>query len=823
MALDPKKLSNDIKDLNKMIDQMYKKLGRMDTPPIFKPNEVGAARREIKKLNEDLNEVNSNLSFISKSFRDSIAEVSKMNTELGYAKKALRGMESVARELRIENEKGLAVEKDVLEKLQKKAKLERDSLEIAIKSGRITGANLAEFKDNLETADKFLATMEKVAEQTAKIKGNLGVKTFGFMEEFTESIPGLKAFSGPFKEAREEAERTAKTNLELVGQTEGLSKKQLKALKQIEEFKGKAKTKGKGRNIGDEVLGGGLDMDKMKAIAKKGGIEDLVMGKDGKMLAGKSAQNRASKLLAGNDLAKSVTGGKSPLMAGFKKLFAGLGKMFKKALGPLALFKELMDAIKGLDKASADMAKEFGMTYDNALQMNKEFTRMAAQSGSLFVTTKGIRETFGAINSALGTNTQLSQDMAESFTKLREMSGFTNEELQGIARIQLGTDKTTDEITGQFMAQAKISAMQNGVLLNEQKLLKEIGKVSAATTLSFGKNPGLIAEAVATAKSLGLELSKVEGIADSMLDFESSIRNELEAELLLNKDINLERARQAALNNDLATVAKEISDQIGSAAEFSELNRIQQEALAKSVGMNREDLAETLLLEEQLKGLTKEKAAEAKKNFEAYKAQYGLAEAQRKLEEEGVDQLNNQVGVQEQFNATVEKLKEVFVTVANAVMPLLSALSSIISLLDPAIQTVMLAAAVISDLVSGVAWIFGATGYGEFAPGGSAIVSQVEAMEVSAQKNYGVNFGTTQAGRDARMMANGGMGKMGNVITGPTAFSNNVVAGEAGKELIAPLPAAGLKTDNSDVVSSINKLNETFIKNLKTTTMLSIQ
>ena len=55
MAFDPKKLSNDIKELNKMIDQMYKKLGRRDTPPVFKASEISAARREIKKLDEDLN------------------------------------------------------------------------------------------------------------------------------------------------------------------------------------------------------------------------------------------------------------------------------------------------------------------------------------------------------------------------------------------------------------------------------------------------------------------------------------------------------------------------------------------------------------------------------------------------------------------------------------------------------------------------------------------------------------------------------------------------------------------------------------------------
>ena len=129
-----------------------------------------------------------------------------------------------------------------------------------------------------------------------------------------------------------------------------------------------------------------------------------------------------------------------------------------------------------------------------------------------------------------------------------------------------------ETITGEFMAQAKLSAVQNGVLLNEKELLKGIRQdVSAATTLSFGKNPGLIADAVATAKSLGMELDKVDAIAGSLLDFESSIENELQAELLLGKDINLEKARQAALNNDLATVAKEISNQIGDSAEFSKL------------------------------------------------------------------------------------------------------------------------------------------------------------------------------------------------------------------------------------------------------------
>ena len=77
-----------------------------------------------------------------------------------------------------------------------------------------------------------------------------------------------------------------------------------------------------------------------------------------------------------------------------------------------------------------------------------------------------------------------------------------------------------------------------------------------------------------------MELSKVDDIAGSLLNFESSIKDELAAELLIGKNINLEKARQAALNNDLETVATEIAKQAGSAAEFGEMNRIQQDAFS---------------------------------------------------------------------------------------------------------------------------------------------------------------------------------------------------------------------------------------------------
>ena len=89
-----------------------------------------------------------------------------------------------------------------------------------------------------------------------------------------------------------------------------------------------------------------------------------------------------------------------------------------------------------------------------------------------------------------------------------------------------------------------------------------------------------------------------------------SIEKELEAELLLGKDINLEKARTAALNNDLATLAEEIArTSRHSSRIWCKMNRIEQEALAAAVGMGREELGEMLFTQEQLVGLSGDELA----------------------------------------------------------------------------------------------------------------------------------------------------------------------------------------------------------------------
>ena len=312
------------------------------------------------------------------------------------------------------------------------------------------------------------------------------------------------------------------------------------------------------------------------------------------------------------------------------------------------------------------------VSYKEAQNMRNELRNQALESGNTTANVKSLSESMVAINSTLGTNVALNKEDLNTFTELREVAGFTNEELMGMQSLSLATGKSLEDNTKEFMAQATQASLANGVLLNEKELMKEISKVSASTTLSLGKNPKELAKAVATAKSLGMEMSQLEGIADSLLDFESSIENELQAELLLGKNLNLEKARTAALNNDLATVAKEIASQAGSAAEFGQMNRIQQEALAKSVGMSKEDLAKTLFIQEQLAGATGDEAEKREKLLNDRIAEVGLAQATKELENGSLENMENQASQQARMAAMVERISESFMTIADTIMTLIT-------------------------------------------------------------------------------------------------------------------------------------------------------
>ena len=78
-----------------------------------------------------------------------------------------------------------------------------------------------------------------------------------------------------------------------------------------------------------------------------------------------------------------------------------------------------------------------------------------------------------------------------------------------------------------------------------KKIQEAIGKTSSLIQLTTKGGTEGLTKSVMAATKLGTSLDKVMSISEGLLDFEQSIAAEMEAEMLLGKEINLEKARQA--------------------------------------------------------------------------------------------------------------------------------------------------------------------------------------------------------------------------------------------------------------------------------------
>jgi hypothetical protein len=375
------------------------------------------------------------------------------------------------------------------------------------------------------------------------------------------------------------------------------------------------------------------------------------------------------------------------LSKGLSALFSGFGKAL---LDPITIILAFLDVLKSVDKEVGILAKSFGTSYEQASNIRGELNNIANLSGDININTERLQKSLLAINQAFGTNTMLSGALLKDFTQMVEVQGYSNEAAIELTKISTLTGNEVNKIQKEILGQAVAFNKNNKLALNEKEILEAVAKTSDRLKLSLGLGSKQLTDAVGEAKKLGLTLDEVAKIGDSLLQFESSISAELEAELLTGKQINLEKARYYALTNDAAGLARELSREIGTSADFSKMNRIQQEALAKSLGMNADQLATTLVTQEALQKIGVKDEEAARKKFDTLVKLYGYEEAVKRIGDEKYGQQLKSQSIQERFNASVQKLQEVFVSLAEPVLKIVSPFMDLITTILPLVNIALL-------------------------------------------------------------------------------------------------------------------------------------
>jgi len=370
--------------------------------------------------------------------------------------------------------------------------------------------------------------------------------------------------------------------------------------------------------------------------------------------------------------AKIEEGGGKATSFGNRILIAkkGLNTLIKGAYenlkSPEAVFTFFLNAALTANDQAVKLGKSLGYGADRADDFREKLAGIARSSTNINVTTANLVEAFGELSKATGFAYEFTADQLETQVKLTKQVGLTADEAAQVQRFAVLNNKTSEETYKSFLKGITAARNQLKVGIDFKATLAEASKVSGQLAAQLGNNPELIGKAVVSAKALGMTLEQVAKAGSTLLDFGTSIGNELEAELLTGKQLNLERARAAALAGDQITLAEELAKNMGTAAEFTKLNKLQQDSLAKSIGMSSDELAETL-----------------RKREEAIKSGKSLAQI---TEEEAKEALERQT-IQEKFNQAILKLQDFFGNlVAGPIGQLLDSFTKIIGLVTDVLQ-----------------------------------------------------------------------------------------------------------------------------------------
>ena len=285
---------------------------------------------------------------------------------------------------------------------------------------------------------------------------------------------------------------------------------------------------------------------------------------------------------AGKEISKIAT-----LGVGLKSI----GKsMASNLLDPTVIISSMVKSFGDLQKAEQEFRQQTGTSADYNFQL---------LNGSMATSTDYLKGMV-ALTKELGVNAQASftQETITEVAELTEFMGLSAKSAAILAKLSKKSGQELSVVKENIASSTRDFITSNNVSLNLKDVMEDVGNASASIQVSLGGSVGNLQEAAMQARKLGLSLQQVDNIAGSLLDFESSIASEMEAELLTGVQLNLEKARQLSLNNDLAGLSEEIGNNAGINLAFTQGNRIQQEALAKSLGMSRDEMAGMILAQD---------------------------------------------------------------------------------------------------------------------------------------------------------------------------------------------------------------------------------
>ena len=345
----------------------------------------------------------------------------------------------------------------------------------------------------------------------------------------------------------------------------------------------------------------------MSGFAEKLGFGDM---SDDLSIANDLMEEQASNLTDNGNKTASLTEKFKILGTGVVSFGAAL---LKSLTDPLVIITMLIKAVKFLTSIFQNVLKQtnligqsVGIAGSNARKLRDEMNAVGDASQNVFYFTEEVMASYSAINDAAGMNLEFNKENAKTYQDLTMYMGISEESAAKLFKLSAKTGKPYNEMYDAVRDTTQSLNEQTGIVQDTETMIDAIAGASGSVKFNIkGGTEGLV-KAAHTAKRLGLSMEEIAASAETHLDFESSIAKEIEAEMFLQKDLNLDKLRYAALTGDTGTQAAEQLRLIKENASALKGNVPKQQAFAAALGMSHEGLMKSLNAQEELEGLSGE-------------------------------------------------------------------------------------------------------------------------------------------------------------------------------------------------------------------------
>ena len=222
-----------------------------------------------------------------------------------------------------------------------------------------------------------------------------------------------------------------------------------------------------------------------------------------------------------------------------------------------------------------------------------------------------------ALESQFGKIDYVSGKLVKTMAELKLSIGLSDEESAKVLDNFSIVGGMTDEAAVNMTKMTYQMSEQAG--LNPQVIFQDIASASGDTLASFSGSADELAKSAVTARRLGLTLDDMTKVSSALLDFETSIEKEMEAQLITGLDLNFQKARMLAMQGDEAGAMEEVMKQVGGLDKFNKMAPHQQRALAEAVGLTVGQLQKSTAQRQR-------EAKQAQMKQDLVQKQYDLAE-----------------------------------------------------------------------------------------------------------------------------------------------------------------------------------------------------